>query len=50
MGNVLDAVRPGCIVSMHLGRPGTAEALPEILDGLRRRGLRAVTVTELLTP
>ncbi|MEV7013033.1 polysaccharide deacetylase family protein [Streptosporangium sp. NPDC051022] len=47
--NVLDTVRPGSIVSLHLGHPGTAEALPGILTGLRRRRLRAVTVTELLT-
>ncbi|WP_371784964.1 polysaccharide deacetylase family protein [Streptosporangium subroseum] len=49
VSTVLDNVRPGSIVSLHLGRPGTAKALPEILDSLRRRRLRAVTVTELLT-
>ena len=38
-----DAVR-GSIVSLHLGHPGTLAALPVILDGLARRGLRAVTV------
>jgi peptidoglycan/xylan/chitin deacetylase (PgdA/CDA1 family) len=41
-----DAVS-GSIVSLHLGHPGTVAALPEILDGLARRGLRAVTVTDL---
>ncbi|MFD1932947.1 polysaccharide deacetylase family protein [Nonomuraea mangrovi] len=46
--NVLDAVRPGSIVSMHLGHPQTLAALPRILDGLHQRDLRAVTVTELL--
>jgi peptidoglycan/xylan/chitin deacetylase (PgdA/CDA1 family) len=48
-GNVLRAVRPGSIVSMHLGHPETPAAIPAILNGLNRRGLRAVTVTELLT-
>ncbi|GLX01670.1 polysaccharide deacetylase family protein [Microtetraspora sp. NBRC 16547] len=48
VANVLRAVRPGSVVSMHLGHPGTVTALPRILDGLRTRGLRAVTVTDLL--
>jgi peptidoglycan/xylan/chitin deacetylase (PgdA/CDA1 family)/membrane-associated phospholipid phosphatase len=47
-GNVLRDVRGGSIVSLHLGHPGTLAALPRILDGLSHRGLRAVTVTELL--
>ncbi|MFJ9468875.1 polysaccharide deacetylase family protein [Streptomyces caniferus] len=46
---VLDAVEPGSVVSLHLGHAGTVAALPPILDGLRRRGLRAVTTTELVT-
>ncbi|MEU7641545.1 polysaccharide deacetylase family protein [Streptomyces sp. NPDC039016] len=46
---VLDGVRPGSVVSLHLGHAGTVAALPPILDGLRRRGLRAVTTTELVT-
>lgn len=47
--NVLDTVRPGAVVSLHFGHSGTVAALPAILDGLHRRGLRAVTTTELLT-
>ncbi|MEV5239380.1 polysaccharide deacetylase family protein [Streptomyces cinnamoneus] len=46
---VLNAVRPGSVVSLHFGHAGTVAALPAILDGLHRRGLRAVTTTELLT-
>lgn len=46
---VLDGVRPGSVVSLHLGHPGTVAALPPILDALHRRGLRAVTTTELVT-
>jgi peptidoglycan/xylan/chitin deacetylase (PgdA/CDA1 family) len=45
---VLRGVRGGSIVSLHLGHPGTLAALPDILHGLSRRGLRAVTATELL--
>lgn len=45
----LTAVRAGSIVSLHLGHAGTVAALPGILDGLRQRGLAAVTVTDLLT-
>ena len=41
-------VRAGSIVSLHLGHAGTVAALPGILAGLRARGLRAVTVNELL--
>lgn len=48
--NVLRAVRGGSIVSMHFGHPGTATAMPALLEGLRRRGLRAVTVSALLSP
>ncbi|MGW5237350.1 polysaccharide deacetylase family protein [Monashia sp. NPDC004114] len=44
----LAAVRPGSIVSLHLGHAGTAAALPGILDGLQQRGLSAETMTELL--
>lgn len=44
----LAAARDGSIVSLHLGHPGTVAALPGILDGLRQRGLTAVTVTALL--
>ena len=46
---VLAAVRAGSVVSLHLGHAGTARALPGILDGLASRGLKAVTVTSLLT-
>lgn len=52
---VLDKIRPGDIVLMHDGhdlpgrhRPATAQALPQILEGLRQRGLQCVTVSELL--
>lgn len=48
VANVLGAVRPGSIVSMHLGHPGTVTAMPAILRGLARRSLRPVTLTELL--
>ena len=43
----LGRVQPGSIVSMHFGHAGTVTAMPAILDGLHRRGLRPVTVTEL---
>ncbi|MGW6391584.1 polysaccharide deacetylase family protein [Streptomyces sp. NPDC055103] len=47
--NVTGAVRPGSVVSLHFGYPETADALPLLLADLDRRGLRAVTTTELLT-
>lgn len=41
--------RAGSVVSLHFGHPGTVAALPGILADLHRRGLRAVTTSELLT-
>jgi peptidoglycan/xylan/chitin deacetylase (PgdA/CDA1 family) len=49
VANVLGSVRRGSIVSMHLGHAGTVTALPRILHGLARRGLRPVTLTDLLS-
>jgi hypothetical protein len=36
-------------VSLHFGHAGTVTALPGILAGLRAKGLRAVTMTELMS-
>jgi len=53
---ILAGARPGAILLLHDadGAPGapqrTLAALPEILDGLRKRGLRPVTLTELVRP
>jgi len=41
-------IRPGSIVLMHENRGQTIRALRTILPALRRRGLRSVTVPELL--
>jgi peptidoglycan/xylan/chitin deacetylase (PgdA/CDA1 family) len=45
----LAAVRPGSIVSLHVGHESRVGAMPALLSGLRRRGLTPVTVTDLLT-
>lgn len=47
---VLREARPGSIVVMHINHPRfpTAEALPDIVAGLRARGFELVTVGELL--
>ncbi|MFI2620279.1 polysaccharide deacetylase family protein [Streptomyces sp. NPDC018584] len=42
-------VRAGSVVSLHFGYADTVAALPDVLQELERRGLRAVTTTELLT-
>lgn len=47
---VLEGVQGGSIVLLHLGGWNTLPALPAIIDGLGRRGLRPVTVAELLRP
>ncbi|KUN01792.1 polysaccharide deacetylase [Streptomyces yokosukanensis] len=46
---VLAEVRGGSVVSLHFGYPDTVAALPDLLHELDRRGLRAVTTTELLS-
>ena len=49
--HVLAKSRPGSIVLLHPmydGREQTRRALPRIIDGLRARGYRLVTVSELL--
>ena len=47
---VLEKTQPGSIVVMHLNhvRFHTAEALPEIVAGLRARGFRLVKVSDLM--
>jgi peptidoglycan/xylan/chitin deacetylase (PgdA/CDA1 family) len=45
---VMAHVRPGSIISMHLGHSGTIAALPPLLDALAVARLRPVTVSELL--
>jgi peptidoglycan/xylan/chitin deacetylase (PgdA/CDA1 family) len=46
---ILAEVRHGSIVSPHFGYADTVAALPAVLEELDRRGLRAVTTTELFT-
>ncbi|MFG3348228.1 polysaccharide deacetylase family protein [Streptomyces sp. NPDC048018] len=47
--NVTGRIRNGSVVSLHFGYPDTVAALPLLLADLDRRGLSAVTTTELLT-
>ena len=48
--NVLDHAKPGSIIIFHINRrePFTKRALPDIIAGLRDKGLRFVTVSQLL--
>ena len=48
---VLAKVQPGSIVVMHINhtRFHTAEALPGIIEGLRKRGYSLVTVGQLIS-
>ncbi|MFE9656397.1 polysaccharide deacetylase family protein [Micromonospora sp. NPDC006431] len=45
----MSQVRPGSIVSLHFGHRDTLAAIGPILDGLRQRGLHAVSMKKLLT-
>ncbi|WP_394438021.1 polysaccharide deacetylase family protein [Streptomyces sp. SGAir0957] len=49
VSTVSSAARAGSVVSLHFGYRDTVAALPPLLDHLDRRGLTAVTCTELLT-
>ncbi len=46
--NTINGLRAGAIVSLHFDHDQTIEALPAIVDALRARGLRAVTISTLL--
>lgn len=47
--HVLERTRPGSIIILHVfGVPASWEAVPEIVAGLRSRGYRFVTISELL--
>ncbi|BFV60951.1 polysaccharide deacetylase family protein [Kitasatospora sp. CMC57] len=46
---LLRSVQGGSVVALHMGHQGTVDALPAVLDGLQRLGLRAVTASQLCT-
>ncbi len=45
---VLDRTEPGSIILLHQDYPGTAVAIPVIVDGLRAKGYKFVTVSTML--
>lgn len=45
---VLGRVAPGAVVVHHVAPEATAQAMPEIIDELRRRGYELVTVSQLI--
>jgi peptidoglycan-N-acetylglucosamine deacetylase len=45
---VVQRATPGSIILLHNGRMTTAEALPNIIAGLRRKGFRFVTIDQLV--
>ena len=44
---VLGSVRPGDVILMHSGMPNTVEALPEIVEGLQKRGFTFVRLEDM---
>lgn len=46
---VLDNLKPGAIVLMHVGSRQTAQVLPDILKGLRQHGYTTIGLREALT-
>jgi len=49
-GSSTDSYLDGAIVLMHIGTPGTPQAVPEIVARLRERGFTFVTVDDILKP
>ncbi|GAA0289148.1 hypothetical protein GCM10010302_29350 [Streptomyces polychromogenes] len=47
---VLEGAQRDGIILLHDIYPGTVPAVPAVIDGLRRRGLTPVTVSELFAP
>ena len=47
--NTLRSIQNGSIVSLHFGHTGTVAAIAGIVDGLRQRSLRPVTMTGLMS-
>jgi peptidoglycan/xylan/chitin deacetylase (PgdA/CDA1 family) len=47
--NTLRSIQNGSIVSLHFGHAGTVPAIAGIVDGLRQRSLRPVTMTGLMS-
>jgi peptidoglycan/xylan/chitin deacetylase (PgdA/CDA1 family) len=48
VGRAKAGIRPGSIVSLHFGHPGTVAALPRIIGNLRAGGLTPVLLRDLL--
>ncbi|MFE6051694.1 polysaccharide deacetylase family protein [Kitasatospora sp. NPDC056446] len=44
---VLNSARGGSVVALHMGHQCTVDALPAILDGLAKAGLKPVTASQL---
>jgi peptidoglycan/xylan/chitin deacetylase (PgdA/CDA1 family) len=50
IARVQAGLQPGSIVSLHTGHAGTVQAFEPVVAAIRARGLRPVTVTQLLGP
>ncbi len=48
VNSVLDVIKSGDIVSLHLGHAVTTKALPKIIEGISAKSLTMVTVSDLL--
>lgn len=49
INNVMNNVKNGSIISLHLGHKVTLDAMPTLLEKLHAKGFTPVTLTELLT-
>lgn len=47
VNHVVNHVRPGAVILLHEGKPGTYDALPALIHKLRSQGYEFVTVSQL---
>ena len=48
ISNVTNGTKGGSIISLHFGHKNTVAAMPLIIENLNKKGLKPVTLTELL--
>lgn len=48
--NIMTNLRPGSIILLHEGKTPTLEALPQLIDDIKKQGYEIGTVSELLAP
>jgi len=48
VANIMSTLRPGAIILLHFNAPHTASALPKLIQSIKARGYKLVTLSQLL--